>query len=556
MAAKHRRPGSWARSRRRSGALAALAAAGLLGSVVSATAVSATDSIVVAAADAYVSAGSKSTNFGSASTLKVDASPVIRSYLRFDVALPAGASITAATLRLHTTSTSTAAGVRVRPVGAAWSEKSITYTNSPAPGSVIASSGKWSGTGYKSIPLPLAGVRAGSNSFVLETTSTSGLAFKSRETTKKPQLVVSYTTGTGDLTPPETSILSGPADLTSDRTADFTFASDEVGSTFECRLDAAAFAGCTSPTSLTGLTVGQHTFEVRAIDPSGNVDASPAARSWVVDEGASSLPACGAMAGGDPGHLSKVVWIWFENKGFENLTPQAAPYFHRLKGECGYAANYTSVTTCSSLPEYIASTSGDPQGFCENVPPSSHPLDVDNVFRQISVAGRTFTSYQEGMPTNCARVTAGLYAVKHNPAAYYTGSSDAGLCESNDVPLPPDPVFTSDFTIIEPDLCHSMHDCPVSTGDSWLRGVLPAVLASDDYVAGNTAVFITFDEGGGAGGEVLFTLVLSPYTPAGTVSTTAFTHYSLLATLQKTLGLPCLLNSCSAADMGPDFFLR
>lgn len=256
---------------------------------------------------------------------------------------------------------------------------------------------------------------------------------------------------------------------------------------------------------------------------------------------------------GSSGNVSKVVWIWFENKGYLNLTADAAPYFTKIKSECGYASNYTSVTICSSLPEYIASTSGSPQGICDNNVPAAYPLDVDNVFRQIDDAGKTWTSYQEGMPANCSGTNSGLYAVKHNPAAYYVGSLGANSCSINDVPLSASPTFASDFTIIEPDLCNSMHDCPVRTGDTWLSNLLPKVLGSTDYQAGNTAVFVTFDEGGGPGGETLYTLVLSPYTSPGTVSTTAFNHYSLLATLQATLGLPCLLNSCTATDMRSSF---
>lgn len=61
----------------------------------------------------------------------------------------------------------------------------------------------------------------------------------------------------------------------------FQFTSSEKGSTFQCRLDAAAFAPCTSGQTVDNLKPGAHRFEVRAVDAAGNVSA-PVARNWSV----------------------------------------------------------------------------------------------------------------------------------------------------------------------------------------------------------------------------------------------------------------------------------
>ncbi len=81
-----------------------------------------------------------------------------------------------------------------------------------------------------------------------------------------------------DSTPPETTITDGANDSTS---ATFTFAASEPA-TFECALDGAPFSSCSSPQAYAGLAAGAHTFSVRATDSSGNVDPTPAARTWTV----------------------------------------------------------------------------------------------------------------------------------------------------------------------------------------------------------------------------------------------------------------------------------
>ena len=86
-----------------------------------------------------------------------------------------------------------------------------------------------------------------------------------------------------DLTPPDTVITAQPASLSTSRAPSFSFGSSELNSSFVCALDGGTFAVCAAPLSYTGLSDGSHSFQVRAIDPAGNVDPSPASYSWTVD---------------------------------------------------------------------------------------------------------------------------------------------------------------------------------------------------------------------------------------------------------------------------------
>jgi hypothetical protein len=103
----------------------------------------------------------------------------------------------------------------------------------------------------------------------------------SRENTQgQPQLVVHFAP---DTVAPETTIDSKPEATTTATTATFAFSSSEPGSTYECSVDGGAYGGCTSPKDLTGLSVGSHTFHVRAIDQAGNTDPTPAGHTWTVE---------------------------------------------------------------------------------------------------------------------------------------------------------------------------------------------------------------------------------------------------------------------------------
>jgi ABC-type transport system substrate-binding protein len=93
---------------------------------------------------------------------------------------------------------------------------------------------------------------------------------------------------TVDTTAPETTIDSGPTGTT-DTTPTFSFSASEAGASFQCSLDGAAFAACSSPYTTAVLAIGTHSFEVRALDVLGNADPSPAARSFTVRSARASL---------------------------------------------------------------------------------------------------------------------------------------------------------------------------------------------------------------------------------------------------------------------------
>lgn len=188
-------------------------------------------------------------------------------------------------------------------------------------------------------------------------------------------------------------------------------------------------------------------------------------------------------------------------------------------------------------------------GVTDDAPPSAHPIARASIFSQLTGAGKGWRSYEESMPSNCDPSSSGEYAVKHNPAAYYTAirvdcqkwdesfTAIASDLKRNTLPS---------FAFVTPNLCDDMHDCPVTTGDGWLRRRVPRIMSTQAYRSGWTVIFITFDEGTSTTNHVA-TVVVSLATRPGTKSPLPFDHYSLLKTTEQLLGIHTYLERAQSA---------
>jgi len=108
---------------------------------------------------------------------------------------------------------------------------------------------------------------------------------------------------TVDTVRPETTINDPkPENPTTDITATFHFESSEPNSTFECKLDELSWDPCASPKDYAGLTVGAHTFEVRATDPAGNQDESADSYTWTIETEAADITILSGPAEGEEIH--------------------------------------------------------------------------------------------------------------------------------------------------------------------------------------------------------------------------------------------------------------
>lgn len=161
-------------------------------------------------ADAYVRDSSPTSNYGNATSLRADASPIDRSYLRFNVQ-GLGGPVTRATLRVFATSASSQ-GYQTRSVSDnSWGELTINFNNSPAVGSVLGSSGPISANTWTSIDVTSYITGNGSFNLALTTNSSTAMSFSSRQGSNPPQLVIETQNGpavTTTFTPTFTSTAS------------------------------------------------------------------------------------------------------------------------------------------------------------------------------------------------------------------------------------------------------------------------------------------------------------------------------------------------------------
>jgi hypothetical protein len=153
--------------------------------------------------DSYVDSSTPSSNFGSNVKLRVDTSPTVNSYLRFNVNGLSG-SVTGVTLKIYATS-NLSAGFEVHALADdSWAESAITFANAPAAGALLATSPGATMNSYVTVPLPASAVSGnGHVDLVLVGRSTTALAMASSETATPPQLIVtSGGGGGGDTTAP------------------------------------------------------------------------------------------------------------------------------------------------------------------------------------------------------------------------------------------------------------------------------------------------------------------------------------------------------------------
>lgn len=260
--------------------------------------------------------------------------------------------------------------------------------------------------------------------------------------------------------------------------------------------------------------------------------------------GGSSPPARAVAGVPTPDHVVVVV---FENHAYgQVIGASSAPYINSLKTG-GASLSQSYAETHPSQPNYFALFSGSTQGITDDSCYAPGFSSAANLASELLAAGRTWASYNETLPgqgsTTCG---SGDYARKHNP--WFGFSNVPTSTAKTFAQFPTDYSTLPQVSFVIPDLCSDMHDCPVATGDTWLKNNLGAYATWAR--THNSLLVVTFDEDNRlAGNRIPTVLYGQPVTP-GSSSSTRYNHYDLLRTLEDGQGLTTHAgNAASATDI-------
>lgn len=230
-----------------------------------------------------------------------------------------------------------------------------------------------------------------------------------------------------------------------------------------------------------------------------------------------------------------VVVVILENEQRSSIMGSAqAPYLNELAAR---GANLTQSYGVAhpSQPNYLALFSGSTQGVTSNACPQQFPK-ADNLGHQLLVAGLSFAGYAESLPnvgfTGCA---SGRYQRKHNPWVNFSN-----LPPSVNQPFS---AFPRDYhklptvSFVSPNMCHSMHDCSIRTGDRWMKNHLDGYARWATHH--NSWLVVTFDENAGGTVNPIPTIIIGDHIRSGRYAQ-KINHYTVLRTIEEVYGLPAL----------------
>jgi acid phosphatase len=285
-------------------------------------------------------------------------------------------------------------------------------------------------------------------------------------------------------------------------------------------------------------------------DPATSAGSSPAsspsgpgaaAATSAGQNGSAGTPSGGTGQAGALPAVAHTVIVVMENRSYgEVVGNPLAPYINQLAAEGALFTDSRAVAHPSE-PNYLALFSGSTQGVTSDSCPET--FGAANLASELIAAHRTFTGYAESLPPQGVSVcSSGEYARKHVPWADFTNVPPSAAKSFTSFPAGHYDLLP-DVSFVVPNLCDDMHDCPVATGDSWLKRNLSGYVT---WAKANDGLLIlTWDENDGSVGNQIPTIFVGQMVRPGRFAV-PITHYSILRTIEALYGLRPVAHAASA----------
>ena len=266
--------------------------------------------------------------------------------------------------------------------------------------------------------------------------------------------------------------------------------------------------------------------------------ALAAAGAGLVATGSAGSPAGAAAAPALPSY-DHIVLAIFENEAQSSIFGStSAPYLTSLANQ---GAHFTQSYAIEhpSQPNYLDLFSGSNQGVQDDSCP--HSFDTENLGHQLISSGKSFVGYAEDLPSAgslACRSTDSkrLYQRKHAPWTNFSNLDQSAVSR-------PFTEFPSDFSKlpafswVTPNMCNDMHDCSISTGDTWAKDHLDAY--AQWAKTHNSLLVVTFDEDDRDHGNQIETAFIGAHVKVGSYAE-HIDHITVLNTLEALFGVPSL----------------
>jgi len=272
--------------------------------------------------------------------------------------------------------------------------------------------------------------------------------------------------------------------------------------------------------------------------------------------------------GAPRGGIQHVVIQINENKDYADAFNLAnAPYLTALIQSNGAIATNFYADTHPSIGNYFELLTGQILTNNDAQTPSSLPISIDNLIRQINAAGYSWKAYCESIPSvGYTGGDTGEYAVRHCAIPYLTDVQNDAAQKQKLVDFPQ---FATDlqnsqlptFSFVIPNLINDVHDSDIPTGDNWIKNNMAQLFNASTFYQDTIYIF-TWDEAGtdnAYGGGRIETAFLGAHVKqayAQTLSGTLYQQASTGATILWLLGIspPADMHDIVSAPVMSEFF--